>query len=106
MGTKHTPTPWRVTDGTNIKDDCRPISEHGVLIAGAHGYNGSGFFPSDEEAAANATFIVRACNAHEELVKALRVIKTQSIGDDWTAEQAMAFVKQHAADALAAVEAP
>lgn len=69
---KHTQTPWRVTDGTTIKEDSRPISEDGVLIASACGYSNSGFFPSDEEGLANAEFIVRACNAHDELVAALQ----------------------------------
>lgn len=38
-----------------------------------------------------------------DLLEALRTIACQSIGDDWTAEQAVAFIKQHARDAIAKV---
>lgn len=40
----------------------------------------------------------------KEAVKALHAIKSQSIGDDWTAEQAIAFIKQHATEAIAKAE--
>ena len=37
----------------------------------------------------------------DELLEALRVCATQSIGPDWTPEQALAFIKQHARAAIA-----
>ncbi len=39
-----------------------------------------------------------------ELLKALHTIKNQSLGPDWTAEQAIAFIKQHAKAAIAKAE--
>jgi hypothetical protein len=76
---KRTPRPWRCNDGATVFSDhlhqgvastapdpfCR---EHYVSGPGGH-Y----FAPSDDprERAANAAFIVLACNLHEELVEAL-----------------------------------
>ena len=63
---EHTPTPWKVVHTSNpglcIKTEhlpgyfivIRPCSRHHI-----------------DHAEANAAFIVRACNAHEKLVKAL-----------------------------------
>jgi len=48
----------------------------------------------------SAGFIVKACNSHELLIAALRCIACQSVGPDWSAEQALAFIKQHAFEAL------
>lgn len=45
--------------------------------------------------------LVRAWNQHDQLIAALRVIRNQSVGPDWTPEQALAFIKQHAAEAIA-----
>lgn len=48
--------------------------------------------------------VVAAVNANEKLIEALRIIRNQSIGPDWTAEQAIDFIKQHAREVLSAVE--
>lgn len=71
--TSHTPTPWR-TNGATITAygawgltiaSCRsrqdPVNAHPGLAA-----------KTTAEAGANAAFIVRACNAHDELLEALR----------------------------------
>lgn len=42
----------------------------------------------------------RMKDTHDALVEALRIIASQSIGDDWTPEQAIKFVRQHAREAL------
>ena len=66
---KHTPTPWHVVAGTLIKDELMPFDRDErdtALIATADGD------PTDVRAAANAAFIVRAVNSHEQLVAALR----------------------------------
>lgn len=42
--------------------------------------------------------------AAPDLYQALQVIANQSMGDDWTAEQAMQFVKQLAKEAIAPVK--
>ena len=51
----------------------------------------------------SAGFIVKACNSHETLIAALRTIACQSVGPDWSAEQALDFIKQHAYAAIDAV---
>src|SRR5271157_3455432 len=63
---QHTPTPWKVSvhvDGCNFTSYM--INE--VELAGAE---------SDEEAEANAAFIVRAVNAHEELLRVAKFLIT------------------------------
>ena len=64
--TEHTPKPWRVWDvreGLVITDDTL-ATRHICEVQGA----------TPEEAAANAEFIVRACNTHDDLVRALEVL--------------------------------
>ena len=72
--TKHTPGPWRISgeSATTVQADYRAInSEGGVLIARALGYPNSGYFPSDDEAAANARLIAAA----PELLEALEALR-------------------------------
>lgn len=73
--TKHTPTPWR--NYTNnvcagpLKGcfiDARKNNESTARIADVLAYGG---VASQEECEANAAFIVRACNAHNDLVAVL-----------------------------------
>lgn len=67
----HTPGPWRISkeSPTIIKRDFREIgSDEGELIASAHGYSNSGFFPDGAAAIANARLIAAA----PELLAALR----------------------------------
>ena len=65
---QHTVTPWKVTTDYSNANDCLDIwtdESHGsVMIAEVRGHN--------REARANAQYIVKACNAHEELVEILR----------------------------------
>jgi hypothetical protein len=60
--TTHTPTPWYTELDRSIRAD--DGDGHVALLAG------SDFNVATEEA--NAAFIVRACNAHDALVAALR----------------------------------
>jgi len=65
MTTQHTPTPWTARGERIVAD--RPI--------GFGGYNEDDILSlarSPEVRRANAAFIVLACNAHEQLVEALR----------------------------------
>ena len=57
--TGHTPTPWIFKEGYH--NNSMIYSENAELIS---------VFQDDNKA--NAQFIVKACNAHEELVKALK----------------------------------
>jgi hypothetical protein len=75
MGTKHTPTPWRVVNGSLIKDELMPFDRderYTALIATTGGH------ATGALADANAAFIVRAVNSHEHLVAALRNLVTAS----------------------------
>ena len=69
--TKHTPTPWTADLGGCITSSGLPIvtGRNGALLAtlAMNGHKG----------AANADFIVRAVNAHDELVAALRRMMEQ-----------------------------
>lgn len=101
METKHTPTPW-IAEGQQIVAE-----ENGyrvAIVSSPHPRaRGKERMEDLEYCQGNTAFIVRAANSYDMLVKALRVIKTQSIGPDWTAEQAAEFMKQHAAETLAAL---
>ena len=71
---KHTPGPWKTTpllhDGIRVHQD----NEHGMRDAVADCLH----WQTPAETAANAAFIVRACNSHEELLEALkRIVDTQ-----------------------------
>lgn len=71
----HTPTPWVIANtGTDCPQISAPAKGHGYysLIASVtqrdkHPLYGGEI--STQEALANAEFVVRACNAHEDLVK-------------------------------------
>lgn len=61
--TEHTPTPWTF-DGTYV------VAKFGPTVADCAKSPSMGW----GERRANADFIIKACNAHDELVKALRDI--------------------------------
>ena len=63
----HTPGPWTVNKYSQIITPTREV----LLVSGVA--LPSGNHPKIEEADANAAYIVRACNAHEELVTALKI---------------------------------
>ena len=59
--TDRTPGPWKVdTDGFNHYGLPRVLGSDGCIVAGVM------------QTQANAEFIVRACNAHDQLLEALR----------------------------------
>lgn len=70
--TEHTPTPWAAVHGVLDDDDeghprsfVRPVKSEGYQIAQTVGPNGP----------ANAAFIVKAVNAHDALLKALKTAR-------------------------------
>ena len=90
----HTPGPWRTGKGAGSR----------YTVYDKFSQRVGDFFEgvmatqrSDEECAANA----RLGAAAPDLLGALQVCASQSIGADWTAEQALAFIRQHARDAIA-----
>jgi len=93
MGTKHTPGPWEdCPDFYNGGDHyIWPVGANGVQIATVH---------DNSQVDANAAFIVRACNAHEELVEALRELIDQLEGigiPDWHGAEGLDLSQARAA---------
>jgi hypothetical protein len=78
--TEHTPTPWKKDEEYNTRP---PMTSPFRVIA--NGSTSDRVRPicrmelQGEEAQANAEFIVKACNCHEELLEVLKEIKTQII---------------------------
>ena len=70
---QHTPLPWRVNhDGSDaclIEGPRTPVPHHHVYVARAKGGPGR-----DEMAEANAAFIVKAVNSHDDLLEALKEV--------------------------------
>lgn len=98
--TKHTPTPWERCDafgasamGLNVK-----ATGDDKMICSTTGYYGR------DGAAANAAFIARACNSHEQLVAALEAARMVIETSDDQEPQMIAALSQIEA-ALAAAEA-
>lgn len=78
---KHTPTPWdwkRPYEGSYGDAWISASGGERIAVCGElrkptiHGFIGQ---PDYTEVEANAAFIVRACNAHEELVRALHLAR-------------------------------
>lgn len=65
----HTPTPWRY-----CKTNGSPTSGQHMIAGSKPGYLAEIRDCGSGDVSANAAFIVRACNAHDELVAALRDI--------------------------------
>lgn len=65
---KHTPLPWRTASALVMGQHSRAIVS--ALKGQVDIYNA----PLTNETLANAEFIVRACNAHDELVAALKAL--------------------------------
>jgi hypothetical protein len=94
--TQHTATPWIVEEvktscGRAFKINDKPDQKYGI-IACIYDDNTSLNERNHQEHEANAEFIVRACNSHDQLVAALNEI-------EWIIER-----ETHAADMLAFIE--
>lgn len=79
MSTQHTPGPWTRTPEERFKHDSSAgiKGPNGNYLAAALDFNRT---DRDEEVEANAEFIVRACNAHDELLAALEDIIETPVG--------------------------
>ncbi len=80
--TEHTPTPWRVEEGTDlIWGACDPddLTSRGMGYSIVEGKppHWKPYKPSRDEREANAAFIVKAVNNHEALVQALQALVDQ-----------------------------
>ena len=67
MNAKITALPWYTEEHNNKSDVLVSNDDFQIAVCLAHPIHG--------EAQANAEFIVRACNAHDDLVKALQATK-------------------------------
>lgn len=105
--TKHTPTPWHVVDGTRIKDELMPFDRDEKdcqLIAITYGNPSSRSMLSDEQAAANAAFIVLAVNSYYEMRNLLEEAARRLRDDPGTDLELVGRIESKLA-ALAAAEA-
>jgi hypothetical protein len=70
--TKHTPTPWSVVNhqGTNLTNGKTYIGRLDNYVVAEDG--GGAILLNEDLNEANSDFIVRAVNAHEELLSALK----------------------------------
>ncbi len=75
---KHTPTPWKVFLAKNNGESLLGIGED--TGAGIVAYNGT-MWRDEAEAKANAAFIVKAVNHHDELVEMVRELSNNDLGD-------------------------
>lgn len=71
MKAEHTPTPWNIAPGRNAADNTIEIRE-GLYSAVAYVAPRPHYADNQE---ANAAFIIRAVNSHEELLDSLHYIK-------------------------------
>ena len=87
--TEHTPTPWVISRGKNT-----------VMINGERGFVCFLDQPAGPEQEANAAFIVRACNAHSDLMALAEEAERA------TSFAALGGLRQQARAALAAAKGP
>lgn len=73
-GSDHTPTPWTLELEDTTYSNCFEVQAEGKTIAHVESWNGEDN-DAQEEAEANAAFIVRAVNAHDNLVEALKNLR-------------------------------
>ena len=100
---QHTPTPWTVDEA--LARDNRVISgpngEVVVEVAATLDHDSTSDLLVDHERDANAAFIVRACNAYDDLLAALREI-VRLADANATDQHDMAVVRAYAVDAARA----
>ena len=78
---KHTPTPWEKCEAGDYSDyDGDSI----ILLGDDISCRVAAVFGADEKAEANAEFIVRAVNAHDALVTALKLLVRNGQKQGWT----------------------
>lgn len=92
----HTATPWKLNAKYVRDEDCIYIESENADRSIGQTSAVATVFNDGDNAAANAAFIVRACNAHGDLVKALK-----SVAED---RHACAVMKMRALAAIAKAE--
>lgn len=97
--TQHTPAPWR--EGTRGPNNCPIIGARGLMIAMLT--TGIDF---QDEADANASFIVRACNNHDQLIFNLTMLLAYMPDPDVDCDLGRAHTVRKARAILAAASKP
>ena len=92
---RHTPGPWHIINEKTIIGADSPRQGY-VADVNLHRSSDNG----EPDGFANAALIAAA----PELLEALRLIGCQSVGDDWTYQQAYEFIKATARKAIAKAE--
>jgi hypothetical protein len=90
----HTPTPWAISPGTDSPDIKSETGDY-VVSTGWSGYGGEAI--AGEMSEEDAAFIVKAVNAHDKLVEALREVSD----GDWNN---VSWVRDMAKSALEGLE--
>jgi len=98
METKHTPTPWK-SNSMEIFTDAGKSSKRIAFATG----KAQGDDNELAELKATAAFIVRACNAHDELVAALERLLGRPCPAGWMGKAAMREADAAEAQAIAAL---
>ena len=108
MSHKHTPTPWELEQDSWISG----LHSHRRSIVAS--CNDDGVIPAEAQAA-NAAFIVKACNSHDALVKALTLTlselsscarQLESMGRCWRPDSSVAKAQEAARAILGDVGGP
>lgn len=99
---QHTPTPWklRTIDNALRGEICYVIGGTPTHFIADCGFDVDGA-PTRSQANANASFIVRACNAHEELVAQMRNVEAVAAKNAEHGSADWAFIRDTARAALA-----
>lgn len=101
MGAQHTATPWEYERSLDPDDLPRPwIGRLNGGAAGSSRYSAIGCGLTADEALANAAFIVRACNAHDELLDLIHRLAVMVNSSQITGETAEAVAALGECDTL------
>ena len=76
MTEQHTPTPWTVYDAADAYYPGIDAARRTVVVFGSADEECGVRGDTPEEAEANARFIVRAVNSHDEMLEALTLART------------------------------
>ena len=82
MQSTHTPGPWKIINEKTIVGADHPGMGY-IADVNLHRNNEQ----QEADGLANAAFIVRACNAHEEMVNQLRLAQRMLLQTDWRLEE-------------------
>lgn len=98
--TEHSPIPWQISGHGYVVAECIPVCGQALAIRAADERHGM-----QNEAIANAAFIVKAVNSHDRLIQALQFVIDGYDNQDVNHVDFRVRVYEVALDALASVAA-